>query len=1045
MPEPPPLAPGSPPVAGNSFETVTAISPGTRVSWTRAYPFSMREREAVELTRRRNQVPEDLREKLRIDPRTVGDPNQFGSQEDERVGVALSGGGIRSATFCLGVFQALAGKEAIGKIDYLSTVSGGGYLGGFLGRLFTRWWINGEQPPEEEYPDEKTKPAERNPAREPAAPSNPLLRHDAELAKLPPGLPRIHQLLRNPRSIVLRWLRDNGRYLSPNGAGDLWLALAAVLRNWVALQLVMCLFVLLLFLSANLLRAYLWNYQPEVSRFLELDLLAATAKKLWWSPYIGLPLAVFAALGVPSGWAFWITQSGRKRVTGGTPNLPWITTLAVALIALSAPRIISSLAAYQLFGTILAVEALLSLGVWLWVQFRFRREAVTTPAARTSLSRKALSAWLAGALWLSLVLLAFAFVDSLGQSSYAVLRYDGFSKHYFAFFTGATGLTSIVAVAQKLAPLLAKGADTGKFKIPLNAIASFAAVIVVALMLISVSTLAHAIVWSWELPGLKNPPVERLTSNLPADATSALNPGKWIVNQFASTNTVALSLERHITVQSPEPDPSPKPEVGAGMDFTLTFYAFLAALGLSWAFGRTIKFLNLSSQQSFYGARLTRAYLGASNSKRWKGFGQRLTSIVDGDNLPFDEYRPHEHGGPFHLINITLNETVSGKNNVEYLDRKGLSFAISPGGVSVGINDHTFWGGEPESSDASSRPKPDEVVTPLGFRDGKFHSLAASAKPHPVEPLQLGHWIAISGAAFTTGLGAGTSRAKSLLLGMTNIRLGYWWFCGVSPRERRQIETGIQPGFAGRLEEYLSWAFPVQSHLLDEFLARFHGPSRLRWYLSDGGHFENTGAYELIRRRVPFIVISDNGQDADYEFEDLANLTRKVRTDFGAEIRFFTSSELEANLDAGALENIGTLQQLRRKPRTTAGKRDGTGSDGSQAISGGFADAAYSEKHATLAWVFYDLPIGARPAPDTPYSILLIIKPSLSGDEPVDVLQYHQAHPDFPQESTMDQYFDEAQWESYRMLGEHIALKIFSTLKPSQLIFERWPVPCARS
>lgn len=48
------------------------------------------------------------------------------------MGLALSGGGIRSATFCLGVLQALARHDLLNKIDYLSTVSGGGYIGSSL-------------------------------------------------------------------------------------------------------------------------------------------------------------------------------------------------------------------------------------------------------------------------------------------------------------------------------------------------------------------------------------------------------------------------------------------------------------------------------------------------------------------------------------------------------------------------------------------------------------------------------------------------------------------------------------------------------------------------------------------------------------------------------------------------------------------------------------------------------------------------------------------------------------------------------------------------
>ncbi len=72
--------------------------------------------------------------------------------------------------------------------------------------------------------------------------------------------------------------------------------------------------------------------------------------------------------------------------------------------------------------------------------------------------------------------------------------------------------------------------------------------------------------------------------------------------------------------------------------------------------------------------------------------------------------------------------------------------------------------------------------------------------------------------------------------------------------------------------------------------------------------------------------------------------------------------------------------------------------------------------------MFYEDPERRKKAPD---SILVILKPSVSGDEPLDVVEYQRAHPQFPQESTMDQFFGEAQWESYRRLGEHIASRIF--------------------
>ena len=60
-----------------------------------------------------------------------------------------------------------------------------------------------------------------------------------------------------------------------------------------------------------------------------------------------------------------------------------------------------------------------------------------------------------------------------------------------------------------------------------------------------------------------------------------------------------------------------------------------------------------------------------------------------------------------------------------------------------------------------------------------------------------------------------------------------------------------------------------------------------------------------------------------------------------------------------------------------------------------------------------------------PATVILFVKPSVTGDEPLDVLQYRQQHPAFPQEPTVDQYFDEAQWESYRALGQHVGSLLF--------------------
>jgi hypothetical protein len=257
-----------------------------------------------------------------------------------------------------------------------------------------------------------------------------------------------------------------------------------------------------------------------------------------------------------------------------------------------------------------------------------------------------------------------------------------------------------------------------------------------------------------------------------------------------------------------------------------------------------------------------------------------------------------------------------------------------------------------------------------------------------VEPLSIGNWCAISGAAFTTGHGKGTTLGLSLLLALTNVRLGYWWNAEVErPEPTRRVSSDP------RWVEWLSEVFRTQSYLLNEMFARYYGTRRSHWYLSDGGHFENTAVYELIRRRVPRIIVLDNGRDAEYAFDDLANLVRKARIDLDAEIEFLTSVELSAFVDPSVRRFFGTPEE--------------------------FGAANRDPVYATLARIRY------REAPDQP-GMMLVLKPRVAGIEPLDVLNYKQANSDFPQQSTSDQFYDEAQWESYRSLGYWIAEQLFS-------------------
>ena len=246
------------------------------------------------------------------------------------------------------------------------------------------------------------------------------------------------------------------------------------------------------------------------------------------------------------------------------------------------------------------------------------------------------------------------------------------------------------------------------------------------------------------------------------------------------------------------------------------------------------------------------------------------------------------------------------------------------------------------------------------------------------------------------------------------MRLGHWWDCGVSPGLRTLGKGRLREALASRMGRWFSQLLPVHAYLLDELLARFHGPARQKWYLSDGGHFENTGGYELIRRRVPFIVMCDAGCDPGYSFADLANLARRVRLDFDAELAVFTGEQLGRVLPADLRPYFGTIEDFGR-PHSGV------------------------KPHALLAGVFYEDPRRERP----PGSVIVILKPSLLGDEPPDVGEYQKAHERFPQEPTTDQFFDEAQWESYRRLGEHIASRVFEDVGTGWRPLDFRPPPLA--
>jgi predicted acylesterase/phospholipase RssA len=168
-------------------------------------------------------------------------------------------------------------------------------------------------------------------------------------------------------------------------------------------------------------------------------------------------------------------------------------------------------------------------------------------------------------------------------------------------------------------------------------------------------------------------------------------------------------------------------------------------------------------------------------------------------------------------------------------------------------------------------------------------------------------------------------------------------------------------------------------HLFKEMIGWTDATSKYV-YLSDGGHFENLAVYELIKRRCQFVVVCDAGQDESHAFEDLGNMIRKVRIDH--KIRIEISPD---------------FLRLQKEPRK-------------------------SRWHCAVGKIRYD-DVDKEQAP----GLLIYVKPSLTGDEPADVLHYATGHPAFPHETTADQFYTESQFESYRALGQHIAEAVFES------------------
>jgi len=370
--------------------------------------------------------------------------------------------------------------------------------------------------------------------------------------------------------------------------------------------------------------------------------------------------------------------------------------------------------------------------------------------------------------------------------------------------------------------------------------------------------------------------------------------------------------------------------------------------------------LNYISIHRFYRDRLMEAFMpdlryavdysnGKKGEPRDKSVWERLIDFLpaktsDGAYL-HDLFNSDEPKGPYHLINsnvILVNSQVP-----KYHRRGGDSFILSPwycGSSATGWKDTSrFMGGR--------------MTLPTA--------------------------VAISGAAVNPNIGSEgvdmfRNRLLSLSMSLLNLKLGYW------------AHHPTKPPAA---------LFSIPNHFLPGAysIGNLTGLNRLGFnerrpfiQISDGGHFDNLGLYELIRRRVKFIVICDGAQDQDFSFSDLRKLISMVHEDFGVVIEFdcagpdyvLPKTPPEEGFPAGRkLARQGHLSARIHYPKKAAEESEEPGR-------------------------------------------LLYLKTTLLEDSDFLVKAYAARHPAFPDQSTTDQFFDKTQFNAYRRLGCQIADKM---------------------
>jgi len=828
--------------------------------------------------------------------------------------LCLSGGGVRSAAYCLGVLQALARRRALGRFHYLSTVSGGGYIGAWLQVTISRFGVDETQ---------------------------------ARLGRpAPGGAPDELNRLRS----YTNWLFPNGGWMSLDGWTTITIYLRNVLLNWLMFG---PLFLILALLCVGARSSFFGLQTPPGSA--PHGFAVAMGLGFALAAVGGLVLGtVEACRGLPSRLppepgatpGYWQAAEVRWRILA--PSLLWAFCLPPAL---------GPTWHWLMRGGTLALWAV-PLLFFIGSVGGYVAAAITRPPGAPGYWGN-LPPWtLASAAGALVPLGALHFARGLSADQAAEIVAVGAPP---ALLLGQAALSGVHAALRNARRAPRIGPPPDRFanldaewmaRISAMRLQVAAAWFAAALCVLSG---ANAILRTEPLTGLRPAwltallagPIVAWGGKQAFSQFNALVSGKarlvtWdlLLRAGAAVFAAAVLLGSGIAVQrmlgimqglfaTPAGDGFFAPAAPACRYDTCILPASLllgAALLAIAAGADTWIRTNQFSMHGFYRNRLARAFIGTARAAwRTDAPGSRhpdpFTGFDPGDNPHLCSLAVTAPRRLFPVINATLN--LAAVQRPDWMDRKAAPFTFTPLHCGAAFLD----------------------------RGQVRYVPAAQYSGSGTEPVSLGTAVTVSGAAVSPNWGYHSSPLTAFLMTLFNVRLGAW-LPNPAHWPLPKWEAGA-PGWRLLQDELFAAASDRRSYV----------------YLSDGGHFDNLGIYEMLRRRCGLIVAVDATHDPDRAYSDLGALIGKARIDGLADVRFSGAA------DDPALPGLG---------------------------------------------------LGVIAYPSGPPGLLLLLKPRLDDDAPADVRAYHAAHAAFPNEATTDQWFTESQFESYRALGLHQAAKLLA-------------------